>query len=170
MEDVIQKLRKIKLLALDVDGILTDCRIWMDANGQWKRFFSIRDGLGIKRLQEKGYQVAIITASTSEDVRARAKVLGINYFYEGAHVKEPAFLDLLEKSNLREDEVAYMGDDLPDVPLLKRVGFSATVPEALEEAQKAVNYITRRPGGNGAVREVCELILNHGSKSSGVKV
>lgn len=162
MDEQILKLNKIKLLALDVDGILTDCRIWMDREGHWIRSFSIRDGLGIKRLQGFGYQVAIITASVAADVRARAKVLGIDLFYEGAAQKEPAFLDLLKVTGLLAEEVAYMGDDFPDIPLLKKVGFSATVPDALEEVKAVAKYITQRPGGNGAVREVCELIINHG--------
>lgn len=169
MEQIYKRLKKIKLLALDVDGVLTDCRVWMDSNGQWKRFYSIRDGMGIKRMQKMGYEIAIITASLAEDVRARAKVLGIQHFYEGAQEKEPAFEDLLKKTGLHSDEIAYMGDDMPDVPLLLRVGFSATVPEALEEAQKAAIYITRRPGGNGAVREVCEMIIQHGAKSIGAQ-
>ncbi|HPI39188.1 MAG TPA: HAD-IIIA family hydrolase [Pseudobdellovibrionaceae bacterium] len=169
MDELNQRLKKIKLLALDVDGILTDCRLWMDTDGSWKRFYSIRDGLGIKRLQEMGYEVAIITASNSEDVRARAKVLGITRFYEGAHQKESSFADLLQKTGLKAEEVAYMGDDLPDLPLLRQVGFAATAPEALEEVKLVVQYISKRPGGNGAVREVCEMIIKNGAKSLEVK-
>jgi len=157
------KLKKIKLLILDVDGVLTDCRLWMDSNGQWKRFFSIRDGVGIKRLIESGYKIAVITGSTAEDIRARIKVLGIQYFYEGAQDKEPSFAKLLLESGVSADEMAFIGDDIFDIPLLQKVGFSATVPEAVEEVLGEVQYITRRPGGNGAVREICDYIYKFGA-------
>jgi len=155
------------MLVLDVDGILTDCRLWMDSNGQWKRIYSVRDGVGIKALIESGYKVAIITGSTAEDVRSRAKMLGINYFFEGALNKIPPFEELQKQSGIKPDEMAYMGDDFFDVPLLKLVKFSATVPDAMEEVLDAVHYVTKRPAGNGAVREVCDHILKYGFYSKG---
>lgn len=158
-----QKLLKIKMLALDVDGILTDCRIWYDGQGQWRRFFSIRDGAGIKRLIDHGYQLAIITGSQSEDIRERAKSLKIHYFFEGALDKVPSFQKLIEQSKLKPEEIAYMGDDYFDIPLLKDVGFSATAPEAMPEVIDVVDYVCQRPGGNGAVREVCDLIFQFGA-------
>ena len=163
----VQKLRNIKMLVLDVDGILTDCRLWMDSNGQWKRIYSVRDGVGIKALIESGYKVAIITGSTAEDVRSRAKMLGINYFYEGALDKLPPFDDLQKQSGIKPSEMAYMGDDFFDIPLLKKVQLSATVPDAMEEVLEAVEYVTKRPAGNGAVREVCDYILKYGFYSKG---
>lgn len=159
----IERLRSIRLLALDVDGILTDCRIWLDSGGEWRRFFSIRDGLGLKRLQERGYRVAVITASKSEDIRLRAKSLGIDFFYEGAHDKIPAFAELQKASGLEAHQIAYMGDDIPDLPVLKLAGFSATVPDAIDVVRDSVHYVTHRPGGNGAVREVCEFIYQYGA-------
>lgn len=159
----IDRLRSIKMLVLDVDGVLTDCRIWMDSNGEWRRFFSIRDGVGIKLLQERGYRIAIITGSKAEDIRTRAKNLGIDFFYEGALDKEPAFEKLKTDSGLEPAQMAYVGDDVFDLPLLKRVGFAATVPEAVDEVKETVHYVTRRPGGNGAVREVCDFISQYGA-------
>ena len=158
----VKKLKPIKMLVLDVDGVLTDCRIWMDSDGEWKRFYSIRDGVGIKLLQEAGYKLAIITGSKAVDIKARAEVLGIDYFYEGALNKLPAFEKLKKDSGISTEEMAYMGDDVFDIPLLKTVGFAATVPEAVDEVIQVVKYVTKRPGGNGAVREVCDYILKYG--------
>ncbi len=159
----ISRLQKIKMLILDVDGILTDCRIWMDTNGEWRRFFSIRDGVGLKRLIESGYKVALITGSKAEDIRARVKSLGIHYLHEGNLDKEPAYLDVKNKSGLVDSEIAYMGDDYFDLPILRAVGFAATVPDAMEKVKTSVHYITARPGGNGAVREVSDYILEYGA-------
>jgi 3-deoxy-D-manno-octulosonate 8-phosphate phosphatase (KDO 8-P phosphatase) len=158
----VQKLNSIKMLILDVDGILTDCRLWMDSNGQWKRVYSVRDGVGITALIKLGYKIAIITGSKAEDVRARAQMLGIQYFFEGALDKLPAFAELQKQSGIHPHEMAYMGDDYFDVPIMKEVRFSATVPDAMEEVLRVVHYVTRRPAGNGAVREVCDHILQYG--------
>lgn len=158
----IQKLKTIKMLVLDVDGILTDCRIFLDSNGEWKRFYSVRDGVGIKALIESNYKVAVITGSNALDVKARTKMLGIHYLYEGALNKTPAFEDLQKQSGLKPEEMAYMGDDHFDLPILNRVKFSATVPDAMDEVLSQVQYVTKRPAGNGAVREVCDYILKYG--------
>lgn len=155
------------MLVLDVDGILTDCRLWMDSNGQWKRIYSVRDGVGIKALIESGYKVAIITGAKAEDVRDRAKMLGIHYLFEGALDKVPSFQELQRQSGLSPSEMAYMGDDYFDLPILKNVQFSATVPDAMEEVLESVQYITKRPAGNGAVREVSDFILKYGFYSKG---
>lgn len=154
------------MLALDVDGILTDCRIFMDSSGEWRRFFSIRDGYGIIRLQEMGYKTAIITASKAQDIKERAKTLKIDHFHHGNFDKITEFTELLRASGLKAEEVAYMGDDVFDIPVLKEAGFAATVPEAMEEVFPAVQYTTQRAGGNGAVREVCEMIIKYGAFSA----
>lgn len=159
-------LRNIKMLVLDVDGVLTDCRLWMDSNGEWKRFFSIRDGVGIKRLIESGYKLAVITGSKAEDIRQRVKNLGIQYFFEGAADKVPSFLELQKQSGMKPEEMACVGDDIFDIPLIQAVAFGVTVPEAVEEVIEEADYVTKRPGGNGAVREVCDLIYKHGAFSS----
>ncbi len=161
----VSKLKNIKMLVLDVDGVLTDTRIWFDGR-EWRRFYSIRDGVGIKRLIEAGYFVAVITGSKAEDIRARVKALGIQYFYEGALDKEPSFLQLQRESGLKPSEMAYVGDDIFDIPLLQSVAFGATVPEAVDEVLKVAAYTTRRPGGCGAVREVCDYIYQHGALSA----
>jgi len=158
----LDSLSNIKLLALDVDGVLTDGRIWLDKDNEWKRQLSVRDGVGIKRLMSEGYQVAIITGSQSKDVQTRAKFLGIDLFYEGASDKNGPFEDLLQKTGLMASEVAYIGDDVFDVPLIKSCGFGATVDCGLPEAKQAADYVTRSPAGIGAVREVCELLIKCG--------
>ncbi len=166
MKAAISRLKKIKMLALDVDGVLTDCRVFMDGSGEWRRFFSIRDGYGIVRLQELGYKVAIITASKAKDIKERAQVLKVDYFHDGNFDKLSEFQQLMKKSGFKAHEIAYMGDDLFDIPVLKEVGFAATVPEAMNEVFSAVQYTTKCPGGNGAVREVCEMIIKYGALSS----
>jgi 3-deoxy-D-manno-octulosonate 8-phosphate phosphatase (KDO 8-P phosphatase) len=164
-DTLVKKIRNVKMLVLDVDGVLTDCRIFYDSNGEWKRFYSIRDGVGIKALITAGYKLAIITGSEATDVRARAKSLGIHYFYEGALDKEPSFKRLQDESGFSPNEMAYVGDDVFDIPLLRAVGFPATVPEAVDEVIESVAYVAKRPGGNGAVREICDLILKYGAFS-----
>ena len=150
------------MLVLDVDGVLTDTRLWFDGT-EWRRFFSIRDGVGIKLLIESGYKIAVITGSKAEDIRARVKSLGIHYFYEGAADKGPSFLQLQTDSGLKPHEMAYVGDDIFDIPMIKEVAFGATVPEAVDEVMEIADYVTRRPGGLGAVREVCDYIYKHGA-------
>ncbi|WP_347357008.1 HAD-IIIA family hydrolase [Bdellovibrio sp.] len=162
----ISKLKNIKMLVLDVDGVLTDTRLWFDGK-EWRRFFSIRDGVGIKRLTEAGYKIAVITGSKAEDIRARVKSLGIHYFYEGALDKEPSFLQLQQESGISTSEMAYVGDDIFDIPMIQAVAFGATVPEAVDEVMEVADYVTRRPGGCGAVREVCDYIYKYGAFSSG---
>ncbi|MGZ3771822.1 MAG: KdsC family phosphatase [Bdellovibrio sp.] len=157
-------MKNIKMLVLDVDGVLTDTRMWFDGT-EWRRFFSVRDGVGIKRLIDTGYKIAIITGSKTEDIRSRVKSLGIQYFYEGALDKEPSFLQLQKDSGVKPDEMAYVGDDIFDIPLIKSVAFSATVPEAVEEVVEVADYVTRRPGGCGAVREICDYIYKYGAFS-----
>ena len=151
------------MLVLDVDGVLTDCRIFLDSSGEWRRMFSIRDGYGITRLNEAGYKTAIITGSKAKDIQERAKVLGIHHFYQGNLNKIPAFESLLKETGFSAEEVAYVGDDLFDMPILNQVGFSATVPDAMDEVREIVHYITNRPGGNGAVREICDFIIKFGA-------
>lgn len=150
------------MLVLDVDGILTDCKIFLDSDGEWKRIYSVRDGVGIKALIEANYKVAIITGANAVDVRTRVKMLGIHYLYEGSMDKVPAFEKLQKESGLSPHEMAYMGDDFFDLPILNQVQFSATVPDAMDDVVKSVQYITKRPAGNGAVREVCDYILKYG--------
>lgn len=161
----ISKLKKIKMLVMDVDGILTDSRIILDSSLGWKRFFSVRDGIGLHELRHKGYKTAVITGSYSEDVRQRMQHLKIDYFYENKHDKLPAYEELKAESGFGDEEICYIGDDIFDIPLLRLAGFSATVPEAVEEVLNECDYITNRAGGYGAVRDLCHIILKHGSLS-----
>ncbi|MNT44550.1 3-deoxy-D-manno-octulosonate 8-phosphate phosphatase KdsC [compost metagenome] len=116
---------------------------------------------------ESGYKIAIITGSKAEDVRARVKSLGIHFLYEGALDKEPAFAQLQKDSGFKPEEMAYVGDDIFDIPLINAVAFGATVPEAVEEVIEVAKYVAKRPGGNGAVREICDIIYKYGAFSSG---
>jgi 3-deoxy-D-manno-octulosonate 8-phosphate phosphatase (KDO 8-P phosphatase) len=165
----VDKLKKIKMLVMDVDGIMTDTRIILDSSLGWKRFFSVRDGVGINHLRDNGYKTAVITGSNSRDVRERMQHLKIDYFYENKLDKVPAFLELKKESGFEDVEISYIGDDVYDIPILKQVGFSATVPEAVEEVLNECDYITSRNGGYGAVRDLCHLIIKHGHFSKGSK-
>ncbi len=158
-ERLLEKIRRVKLLILDVDGVLTDGRIIIDDAGLESKQFDVRDGHGLKMLMRCGIAVALLTGRRSRVVEHRAADLGIAQVYQGVWDKAEAFTGILERSTLAPEETAYAGDDVVDVPLLKRVGFSVAVADAVPEARKIVDYVTKRPGGRGAVREVCEIIL-----------
>ncbi len=154
-----EKLKNIQLLLLDVDGVMTDGGIIYDANGLETKQFNVKDGHGIKMLQRHGIEVGIITGRTSVVVDFRAKELGIELVYQGALKKLVSYNDIKEKTGLQDFQIAYMGDDVIDVPVLRRVGFSAAPKDALPEVSSLVDYISCYGGGKGAVREVCDLIL-----------
>jgi 3-deoxy-D-manno-octulosonate 8-phosphate phosphatase (KDO 8-P phosphatase) len=158
-KNIKEKLKGIKLLILDVDGVMTDGRIIMDNEGKEIKNFDVRDGHGIKILQRYGIKVAILTGRQSKVVEYRAKDLEIDDVYQGAFNKKDVFEKILKKHKLSVGEAAFMGDDIVDIPVLKRVGFSAAVADALDVVKKSVDYITRNKGGRGAVRELCEMIL-----------
>lgn len=159
-----ERLEKIRLLLLDVDGVMTDGRIVYDDRGGEVKAFDVKDGHGIKLLQRAGIRVGIITGRQSEVVDRRAAELGIEWVYQGAKDKLVPFLDVLHKTGLTAEHVAYVGDDLPDLPILRRVGFAATVADAIEELKPHVHYVTRHPGGCGAVREICDLLLRESGR------
>lgn len=159
----VNRVKPLKLLAFDVDGIMTDNHVWMIQPGEWRRQFSIRDGYGIQMLIEKGYQIAFITGSKSEDVRERAKVLKIHHFYEGSLHKLPAYEEIKNKTGFTDEQILYMGDDFFDIPLIEKAGLGITVPEASLKVREKAKYITQNHGGHGAVREVCEMVLEFGS-------
>ncbi len=154
-----ERAKKIRMVILDVDGVLTDGRIVYDANGVESKFFNVKDGHGIKLLQRAGIGVAIISGRESEVVTRRAAELGIAPVYQRALDKMGPYLDILEKCGLSDSEIAYMGDDLPDLPLLRRVGLAVAPADALEYVLPHAHLITRNRGGWGAVRELCDLIL-----------
>lgn len=154
-----KQLAKIKLLLLDVDGVLTDGRIIYDNHGNELKAFDVKDGHGLKMLQRAGIKVGIITGRSSAVVTRRAQELGIEILYQGALRKLEPYLEILSGEGLIDEQVAYIGDDLVDLPILHRVGFSATVADAVSDVFPYVDYIAKRPGGCGAVREVCDLLL-----------
>lgn len=156
-----KRLQKIKLLLLDVDGVLTDGKIIYDSDGREIKNFDVQDGFGIVFFQKAGYKTAIITARASKVVEIRAKDLGVHKLYQNAFPKMFAYQNLLEEFQLKDQEVCFIGDDLVDLPVLKRVGFSVGVPNAVKEVKKTVHYVTNKPGGAGAVREVIEMILKN---------
>ena len=155
---------KIKLLLLDVDGILTDGRIIYDNNGIESKAFHVRDGHGLKMLQRAGFKVGIITGRESNVVTHRAKELGIKLVYQGAKNKMIPYEEILEKTGLDDEQVAYVGDDLVDLPILRRVGCSFTVADAVTDIKSYVDYITTLAGGCGAVREICDMLLRQSGK------
>lgn len=156
---LIKKIKAVKLLILDVDGVMTNGRIIYDDDGKEIKIFDVKDGHGIKLLMRAGIDVAIITARESRVVLHRAKNLGIDIVYQKAMDKVEAFNEILQKKQLSEKEVAYVGDELVDIPLLRKVGFAAAVKDAVEDLKRYVDFITEKNGGQGAVREICELIL-----------
>jgi 3-deoxy-D-manno-octulosonate 8-phosphate phosphatase (KDO 8-P phosphatase) len=156
--DLQSRLKKVKLLILDVDGVMTDGRLfWLDGHG-WTRHFHIKDGYGLKVLMKCGIQVAIISGGDSLDVRKRMEFLKIPHVFLGDEDKIKALEKIIESTGLTADEMAFMGDDLFDIPVIERVGFSATVPHAVDQVKSRAHYITESAGGWGAVREVADAI------------
>jgi len=151
--------KQIKLLLLDVDGVLTDGTIVYTEVGGESKGFNTQDGFGLRMLQDSGVDVGLITARTSEAVKRRARDLGFAHLYQGRKDKNAVYEEILQATGLRPLHTAYMGDDWLDLPLLGRVGLSAAPANAMAEIRQRVNYVCERSGGNGAVREFCELIL-----------
>ncbi len=152
------KLKKIKVFAFDLDGILTDAHVWWASEEVgFNRTFCIYDGYGMKLLMKAGYKVGVITGGDSVSVRKRVDQLGLSFCYAGNEDKREAFLDLMKRYNVKADEILYMGDELFDLPLLKKAGFSATVPNTTDEVKDMVDYVTVRESGKGCAREVMDL-------------
>ena len=150
---------EIKLLVMDVDGVLTDGRIFIRDNGEEIKAFHTLDGHGIKMLHQCGVQTAIITGRDAPSVAVRAKQLGIRHYFKGISDKRAAYAELREAAGVAEHECAYIGDDVVDLPVMVRCGLPAAVPEAHEWVLQHAAYIPRRPAGAGAVRELCEVIM-----------
>lgn len=160
-----ERLKKIKLLAMDVDGVLTDGKmIYVEGGGQ-ARAFHVHDGLGIRMGMLAGLKIALITGNVSPAVARRANDLGLVDVYQGSKHKPEAMRDLMTKYGLSPDEIAFIGDDLNDLPAFAEVGVAFSVSNAVAEAKEAADFITTIPGGSGAVREVIEMIL----EAQGVK-
>lgn len=154
-----ERAKKIKLLMLDVDGVLTDGRLIYDNFGGELKCFNVQDGLGFSLLHASGIKAVIITAKRSKSVLRRAREMGIVKVYEGAWQKLEIYQRILKKFKLLDEDICFIGDDLIDVPILKRAGFAVAVANGANEAKDCAHYLTQREGGKGAVREVIELIL-----------
>ena len=161
-------LAAIKLLVLDVDGVLTDGTLTINSDGSESKCFNSLDGHGIKMWQRAGLKVAFLSGRQSEPTKHRAEQLGIEYCLQDCHDKLPAIEKLFEQTGLTEEQVAYIGDDLPDLPVIRRVGFGAAVADAVDEVKEHADYVTARSGGRGAVREVIEYILKDTGKWQGL--
>ncbi len=159
MKKIQAKAKKIKMLIMDVDGTLTDGKIYIGPRGEVFKAFNTKDGLGIKLLIDKGIIPVIITGRNSEIVVARAEELGIDEIHQGIEDKLDLYQHLVEKYKLNDEEVAFIGDDLNDLPLLNKVGLSFCVADAVEAVREKVDYVARLKGGEGAVREAIDVIL-----------
>ncbi|MGE5172403.1 MAG: KdsC family phosphatase [Betaproteobacteria bacterium] len=156
-----EKAKKIKLLLLDVDGVLTNGTIILDNQGNELKAFHVRDGHGIKLAQRAGIIIGIITGRKSEVVNIRARELGIQEVHQGAHEKIATYESILAKYGLRDDEVAYMGDDIVDLDIFQRVGMAVAVADADPAVRPHVDMVTKTEGGRGAVREFINIILKN---------
>lgn len=167
-KSVKERAGKIRLLLLDVDGVLTSGQVLYDGAGREYKSFHIQDGHGIKLLQRAGLEVGILSGRRSAAVSVRARELGIRIVVQRALDKGAALQGLLRKTQIPPEEVCYVGDDLVDLPVFSRVGFAVAVPNGVPEVCRQAHYVTSRSGGQGAVREVCELLLKAQGKWQGV--
>ncbi|HSK62900.1 MAG TPA: HAD family hydrolase [Pyrinomonadaceae bacterium] len=157
--EIEQRAARVKLLLMDCDGVLTDGRIWLLESGEDQKAFHTRDGLGIELLHRAGLRSGIISGRTSTAVERRARALGMSFIYQGCADKQKAFLDTLAQAGVTTAEVAFVGDDLNDIPLMLQSGLGVAVADAAFETREHAHYVTSAPGGRGAIREVAELIL-----------
>lgn len=154
-----RRVAALRLMIFDVDGVLTDGRVIYLDNGSEVKEFDVKDGHGIKLMQRAGIDIALITGRFCKAVQHRADGLGITRVYQGIHRKIEAYETILKETGLADAEVGYMGDDLIDIPVMRRAGFAVAVPEASSWVLPYAHYVTQAAGGRGAAREVCELIL-----------
>ncbi|MCQ8128515.1 KdsC family phosphatase [Methylomonas rivi] len=153
------KIKLLKLLILDVDGVLTDGRLFFDDNGREYKCFHARDGHGIKLLRQSGVEVAVISGRKSNSVALRMQSLGVDLVYQGHENKRAAFAEILQNLNLRPEQAAHVGDDVLDLPIMLQAGFAVAVADANFAVKQRADWCTLAPGGLGAVREVCDLIM-----------
>ncbi|MEO8165648.1 MAG: HAD family hydrolase [Betaproteobacteria bacterium] len=156
---LITRAHRIRLAIFDVDGVLTDGSLYMSERGEELKTFNILDGLGLKLLASSGITTALLSGRKSKIVTLRAKELGISHLLQGADDKLETYHRLLRKLDLAEEETTFMGDDLPDLPVLRRCGLAFSVPNAPEIVRSHVHYVTKLAGGHGAVREACEFLM-----------
>ncbi|MCF8005837.1 MAG: 3-deoxy-manno-octulosonate-8-phosphatase KdsC [Methylovulum sp.] len=159
MQTLIEKAKKIRLLILDVDGVLTDGKFYFDLAGNEYKSFHAQDGHGIKLLQQTGVSVAVVSGRTSISVEQRMQQLGIQHVYQGYQDKQLALTDIVSQLKINLDEIAHVGDDLLDLPIMTKVGLAIAVNDANDVVKHYADWCTQRNGGQGAVREVCDLIM-----------
>lgn len=158
--DIIERARKIKLLIMDCDGVLTDGRLYFGTSGEELKVFHARDGQGIVDWHKAGFRSGIISGRNSSIVEMRAKQLGVEFIYQGRKEKVSAFNELISEAGVIAEEAAFIGDDTPDAEVFPLVGLAVAVADAHEKVKAAAHYVTKRNGGHGAVREFVDLILN----------
>lgn len=159
MKDILAKAAQIKLVVFDVDGVLTDGSLFIGDEGEEYKAFHSKDGFGMKLLQNTGVEIGIITARTSNVVRHRMESLNIKHIYQGQLEKLPALEKMVKRVGVEFEETAYVGDDVIDLPAMRRVGFAISVQDAHPLAKQHSHWQTPNPGGRGAARDVCELIM-----------
>ena len=159
MMDILEKAKRIELVIFDVDGVMTDGGLFFDNNGEEYKAFNSLDGHGLRMLQECGVQAAVITGRQSELVKHRMRDLGITLIYQGYRDKIPAFEALQKEVNLEKHQITYVGDDVVDLPIMSQLDFTIAVQNAHPFVKQHAHWITERSGGRGAVRDVCEFIL-----------
>ncbi len=159
-EELIEKAKKVKVMVFDVDGVMTDGSVTYDENGVEYKTFNVKDGHGLVRAERAGFITAIITARNNGTVRHRAENLNITELYQGQKFKLPALEEILKKYNLGFENVSYMGDDLPDLCILEKAGLACCPADAVDEVLEACDFVASKNGGRGAVRELCDFILD----------
>ena len=157
-------LAEIEMLVMDVDGVLTDGTLIINGDGTESKSFNSLDGHGIRMWRRAGLEIALISGRASEPTQRRAEQLQIEYVFQDCHHKLPVFKELLEQVGLSPEKVAYIGDDVTDLPTIRYAGFGITVANAVDEVKQYADYVTSRPGGSGAVREVIEYILKNSDR------
>ena len=153
------KLFKIKTFIFDVDGVLTDGKVLVTTEGEMYRALDTKDGYSMKYAMMKGFKIAIISGGTNEGIRNRFQALGVKDIYLGAHEKSAAYDELVNNYKLKPDEILYIGDDIPDIPLIKKVGVSCCPSDAVTDVKSVVDYVSHKKGGEGCVREIIEQVL-----------
>ena len=157
--DALERARRVRLMVFDVDGVLTDGRLWYGPKGEVMKAFHSLDGHGVKLLQQAGIAAGILSGRSSAAVALRAAELGVAHVLQGIEDKRPAFAALLARLGLEPREAGYMGDDLPDLPVLAYCGFACAPREACAQVLRGAHYVASAPAGGGAAREVCDFLL-----------
>jgi 3-deoxy-D-manno-octulosonate 8-phosphate phosphatase (KDO 8-P phosphatase) len=165
MNDLLNKAKKIKCLICDIDGVLSDGLLHIDNHGNELKSFHVQDGFGLKLLMAAGIEVAVITTARNAVVDHRMQQLGVTHYYKGQVDKREAYQNLKMTLGMDDEQFAYVGDDLPDLPLIKQVGLGVAVSNAVPQVKEFADWQTEQMGGRGAVREVCDLILNAQNKA-----